>query len=53
MDAIIHQYNFFQVETIDKFINSILSGCAFHIGVTSNFKIRTKVDDYLEYCLVK
>jgi ATP-dependent exoDNAse (exonuclease V) beta subunit len=51
MEALIHHYNFFQVQTIDKFINALLSGCAFKIGLTANFKIKTNAKDYIEYSL--
>jgi ATP-dependent helicase/nuclease subunit A len=51
MEQLIHHYNFFQVQTIDKFINAILSGSAFKIGLTANFKIRTDSNDYLEHSL--
>ncbi len=51
MDDIIHHYNFFLVQTIDKFINAILSGSAFKLGLTANFKIRTNFKEYLEYSL--
>lgn len=51
MEAIIRNYNFFQVQTIDKFINALLSGCAFKIGLTANFKIKTNALEYLEYSL--
>ncbi len=48
MEALIRHYNFFQVQTIDKFINALLSGCAFRIGLTANFKIKTNSAEYLE-----
>lgn len=48
---IIHGYNFFQVQTIDKFVNTLLSGCAFKIGLTANFKIKTDHKEYLEHSL--
>ena len=51
MKELISHYNFFQVQTIDKFINSLLSGCAFKIGLTASFRIRTNARDYLEYSL--
>ncbi len=51
MEVLIHHYNFFQVQTIDKFINALLSGCAFKIGLTANFKIKTNSYEYLEYSL--
>ena len=47
MEGIIRHYNFFQVQTIDKFINALLSGCSFKIGLTANFKIKTNSKDYL------
>ena len=37
MEDIIHHYNFFQVQTIDSFINALLSGCSFKIGLSANF----------------
>lgn len=51
MEGIIRHYNFFQVQTIDKFINAILSGCAFKIGLTANFRIKTNFGEYLQYSL--
>ncbi|MCA9408546.1 MAG: UvrD-helicase domain-containing protein [Candidatus Omnitrophica bacterium] len=51
MDSLIHHYNFFQVQTIDKFINALLSGCSFKIGLTANFTIKTNSFEYLEYSL--
>ncbi len=51
MESIIRNYNFFQVQTIDKFINAILCGCSFKLGLTANFKIVTRPDDYIRYSL--
>lgn len=51
MEGVIRHYNFFQVQTIDKFINALLSGCSFKIGLTANFKIKTNFKDYLLYSL--
>ncbi|MFA5087859.1 MAG: UvrD-helicase domain-containing protein [Candidatus Omnitrophota bacterium] len=53
METLIHNYNFFQVKTIDSFINALLSGCAFRIGLTANFKIKTNSAEYLEYSLAQ
>jgi len=53
MDEIIRNYNFFQVSTIDSFINAILSGCAFRMNLSSNFKTEKKFLPYLEYSLDK
>ena len=51
MEHLIRHYNFFQVQTIDKFINALLSGCAFKIGLTANFKIKTNSREYLQRSL--
>ncbi|OGX27283.1 MAG: hypothetical protein A3D10_08645 [Omnitrophica WOR_2 bacterium RIFCSPHIGHO2_02_FULL_48_11] len=51
MEALIRNYNFFQVQTIDKFINALLSGCAFKIDLTANFRIKTNSAEYLERSL--
>jgi len=53
MDEIIRNYNFFQVQTIDSFINAILSGCAFKLNLSAAFKIKTGYDEYLGFCLDK
>lgn len=47
MDKIITNYNFFQVKTIDSFINTILLGCSYQIGLSSGFEIRDDKQDYL------
>ncbi len=51
MEALICHYNFFQVQTIDSLINALLSGCAFKVGLSANFRIRTNAGDYLQYSL--
>lgn len=51
MDELIHRYNFFQVQTIDSFINALLSGCAFKIGLSAGFKIKRNYVEYLEHSL--
>lgn len=53
IENIISHYNFFQVQTIDSFINMLLSGCAFHLGLASNFQIKENYRTYLEYSLDK
>ncbi|MBI3991329.1 MAG: UvrD-helicase domain-containing protein [Candidatus Omnitrophica bacterium] len=53
IDALFKNYNFFQVQTIDSFINAILSGCAFRLDLSAGFKTRKEYRDYLEYCLDK
>ncbi len=51
LEALVHQYNYFQVQTIDSFINALLSGCAFKIGLSAHFKIKTNAFEYVEYSL--
>jgi len=53
MEKLIHHYNYFQVQTIDSFINTLLSGCAFKMGLTAHFRIHTNSLEYLEYCLAE
>jgi ATP-dependent exoDNAse (exonuclease V) beta subunit len=51
MEELIRHYNFFQVQTIDAFINALLAGCSFKIGLSARFKIRRNSLDYLQYSL--
>lgn len=51
MDELCKHYNFFQVQTIDSFINSLLVGCALNIERSASFKIKRDYFDYLAYCL--
>ncbi len=51
MDHLIRNYNFFQVQTIDSFVNALLSGCAFKIDLSARFKIMRNYVDYLQYSL--
>ena len=49
MEDIISFYNFFQVQTIDSFINALLSGFSFRLGFTSGLSIKDDYRAYLEY----
>ena len=51
LDAIIGNYNFFQVQTIDSFINAVLSGCAFRLGLSANFRIKNDYSRYVAFGL--
>ena len=51
MELIVRHYNFFQVQTIDSFINNLLLGSALNIERSANFKIKRDYADYLSYCL--
>ncbi|MEA3328125.1 MAG: UvrD-helicase domain-containing protein [Candidatus Omnitrophota bacterium] len=53
VNDIISRYNFFQVQTIDSFINMLLKGCAFRLGFASDFRIKKNHLAYLEYSLDK
>jgi len=49
MREIIRRYDYFQVQTIDSFINALLLGCAFRLGLSANFNIRK---DYKLYVMM-
>jgi len=51
MDELIRHYSFFQIQTIDSFINALLLGCALRIGRSSHFAIKRDYQRYLNYCL--
>lgn len=51
MERIVRNYNFFQVQTIDSFVNAIVSGCAFTLDLSSKFAIKEDYKTYLAYSL--
>jgi len=51
MDDILRNYSFFQVQTIDSFINALLLGCSSNIDRSASFKIKRDCGPFLEYCL--
>jgi ATP-dependent helicase/nuclease subunit A len=51
MDEIIRHYNFFQIQTIDSFINALLLGCALNIERSASFTIKRDYSQHLSYCL--
>lgn len=51
INNILEEYHYFQVQTIDSFVYTIASLYAFQLGLSPNFKIETKHDQYLQYCL--
>jgi ATP-dependent helicase/nuclease subunit A len=53
MGGLIRQYHFFQVQTIDSFMNALLAGCAFKINLSARFKIKRNAADYLQLSLDK
>jgi ATP-dependent exoDNAse (exonuclease V) beta subunit len=50
VDRMIDNYTFFQVQTIDSFVNNLLLGCAFAIERSGQFRIRKDYTNYLSYC---
>ncbi len=51
MNDVIRQYHYFQVQTIDSFVNVLLAGCSFKIGLSSRFKIQRNSKEYLQLSL--
>ncbi len=51
MDWIVSHYNFFQVQTIDSFINALLLGSALNIDRSASFRIKREYREALAYCL--
>jgi len=50
MDEILLHYSFFQVQTIDSFINAILLGSSLSIDRSAAFKIRRDYGAFFSYC---
>jgi len=48
MNDVVRQYHYFQVQTIDSFMNILLSGCSFKIGLSARFKIQRNSREYLQ-----
>jgi ATP-dependent exoDNAse (exonuclease V) beta subunit len=51
MTDVIRQYHYFQVQTIDSFMNILLVGCSFKIGLSARFKIQRNSGEYLQLSL--
>ncbi len=51
MGDVIRHYHYFQVQTIDSFINTLLAGCSFKVGLSARFKIQRNSADYLQLAL--
>lgn len=51
IEWIITNYNFFQIQTIDSFVNSVLTGSSFYLGFSSSFRIRDDHAEYIKYAL--
>ena len=50
IDELIRHYNFFQVQTIDSFINGLLLGCSLNIDRSASFKIKRDYFSSLCFC---
>ncbi len=48
LDYILRSYHYFAVQTIDSFVNALLAGCAFKIGLSAKFRIQRNSFDYLQ-----
>ncbi|HDT15550.1 MAG TPA: hypothetical protein ENN55_05005, partial [Firmicutes bacterium] len=53
IEYIIRNYNYFQVQTIDSFMNMLLAGCSFLVGLSAQFRIKERHREYLGYSLDK
>ncbi|MCM8823643.1 MAG: UvrD-helicase domain-containing protein [Candidatus Omnitrophica bacterium] len=51
LHEIVRHYNFFSIQTIDSFVNSLLSGCALHIERSANFTVKKDYTELISYCL--
>ncbi|MEJ2745247.1 MAG: UvrD-helicase domain-containing protein, partial [bacterium] len=51
LDYIVRNYSYFQVQTIDSFVNLLLSGCASELQLSAGFSIRKDPGDCLAYGL--
>jgi len=51
IEDIIHNYHYFQVQTIDSFINQIISTYSFYLNISPLFKIEEQYEEYMTYCI--
>lgn len=51
MDVLIRDYDHFQVQTIDSFINAVLNSSSLALGLPAGFRIKKDYEEYLEYSL--
>ncbi|OGS19807.1 MAG: hypothetical protein A2252_02760 [Elusimicrobia bacterium RIFOXYA2_FULL_39_19] len=50
-DFIIKNYDYFQVQTIDSFVNSLISASSFKLGLSAGFEVEPDYRDLLKYSL--
>ena len=51
INALIHNYDKFNVRTTDSFINLIIKACALKLGISPNYQISESYDDYIDYSI--
>ncbi|MEI6633132.1 MAG: UvrD-helicase domain-containing protein, partial [Chlamydiota bacterium] len=51
VEGIVRNYHCFQVQTIDSFINVLLSGCASELDLSPGFRIARNSGDYLAWSI--
>ncbi len=51
LNYLLHNYSLFYVQTIDSFVNTILSACAFNLDLSVGFRVTEETYDYLSYSL--
>jgi len=51
LELLLRNYNYFQVKTIDSFVNNLVSNCALLLDILPNFKIEKEYYGYFDYCV--
>ncbi len=51
LELLFKNYHYFQVRTIDSFVNSLITNCALLLDINPNFEIEKEVPEYLDYCI--
>ena len=51
LDKIIQDYSFFQIKTIDSFVNSLIKGCSLDLGFSPDIVIEDMPNKDIELCL--
>ena len=51
INALILNYDKFNVRTTDSFINLIIKACALKLGISPNYKILDSYDEYIDYAI--
>jgi len=51
LEFLLKDYNYFQVKTIDSFVNTLVSNCAMLLNILPNFEIEKEYYEYFDYCV--